>query len=182
MERIRSALKKLSKPSIVDIKIFASAFGTSIALTLFAVLITNLFYQPKKMVKRGFKIELAADGKPIAKKEEKPIDLASLMKTADAIRGEKIFKKCASCHTATKGGAAKVGPNLFGVVGRSRASFAGFSYSEAMRAKGGAWDRNSINAFITKPKDFIPATKMAFPGLKKPQDRADVILFLEKGK
>ena len=65
-------------------------------------------------------------------------------------------------------------------MGRARGSFAGFSYSEAMKAKGGAWDRASINQFITKPKDYLPGTKMAFAGLKKPQDRADVILYLEK--
>lgn len=131
------------------------------------------------MIKRGFEIELSADGKPVVKKEEKPVDLASMMKLADLDRGAKIFKKCATCHTIGRGEAAKVGPNLFGVVGRQKASTA-FSYSDAMKAKGGAWDVESINQFITKPKDFVPGTKMAFPGLKKPQDRADVILFLQK--
>ncbi|MBM3579805.1 MAG: c-type cytochrome [Alphaproteobacteria bacterium] len=132
------------------------------------------------MLKRGFEIEISADGKPI-KREEKVVDLASLMKLADIDRGAKIFKKCATCHTAGKGEAAKIGPNLFGIVGRARATTS-FTYSDAMKAKGGAWDQESINQFITKPKDFVPGTKMAFPGLKKPQDRADVILFLEKQK
>ena len=102
------------------------------------------------------------------------------MKIADYDRGAKIFKKCASCHNIIKGEGAKVGPNLYQVVGRARASSFGFAYSEAIKAKGGAWDRDSINQFITKPKDYLPGTKMAFPGLKKPQDRADVILYLDK--
>lgn len=164
------------------LKIPAIAFALAVALTIFAVLAADVLYRPKEVVKRGFQIEIAADGKAVVKKEEKPVDLASMMKTADATRGAKIFKKCSSCHTAGKGEASKVGPNLFGIVGRKKAGFSGFAYSEAMKAKGGAWDKESINTFITKPKDFVLGTKMAFPGLKKPQDRADVILFLEQGK
>jgi len=102
------------------------------------------------------------------------------MKIADADRGAKIFKKCASCHNVGKGEGAKVGPGLYGVVGRAKGVFAGFSYSDAMKAKGGIWDRDAINQFITKPKEYLAGTKMAFAGLKKPQDRADVILYLEK--
>ena len=161
-------------------KIPASAFGIVLVIIVFAITITNLLYQPKLMIKRGFQIEVAVDGKPIAKKEEKPVDIASLMKLANVDNGAKIFKKCASCHSVGKGEAAKVGPNLFGVIGRKRGSMSGFSYSEAMKAKGGAWDIDSVNQFITKPKDFLPGTKMGFAGLKKPQDRADVILFLQK--
>jgi cytochrome c len=175
-------MEKIKKLLTEQFKNLAPAFGISLAMVLFATLATNLFYQPKKDIKRGFEIEISADGKPVVKKAEKIIDLASMMKTADASRGEKIFKKCASCHSAEKGAGNKVGPNLFGVIGRARASVSGFSYSEAIKAKGGAWDKDSINQFITKPKDYIAGTKMAFPGLKKPQDRADVILYLEKNK
>lgn len=169
------------KKYIPLLKTPAAAFGLALTIALFAVLATDLLYRPKEMLKRGFQIEISADGK-LVKKEEKPVDLATMMKTADLARGEKLFKKCASCHTIGRGEAAKVGPNLFGVLGRSKAGFAGFNYSEAMKTKGGAWDAESINHFITKPKDFIPGTKMAFPGLKKPQDRADVILFLQKNR
>ncbi len=163
-------------------KAIAPSIVIALGVMILAILLTNLLYHPKKIVKRGFEIEISADGKAVAKKEEKPVDLASLMASADVNRGAKIFKKCASCHTAGRGEGAKVGPNLFGVIGRAKASNSGFAYSEAIKKKGGSWDRNSINEFITKPKDFIPGTKMAFPGLKKPQDRADVILFLEKQK
>jgi cytochrome c len=171
---LRAQVKKMAKE-------MGPSFGLALAITLVAVFAADLLYQEKKMIKRGYKIEISATGK-VVKKEEKPVDLATMMKTADFDRGAKAFKKCASCHTAGKGEAAKVGPNLYGIIGRARASFSGFSYSEAMKSKGGSWDSESINTFITKPKDFVPGTKMAFPGLKKPQDRADVILFLQKQK
>jgi cytochrome c len=174
MEKIKQFLK-------AQFENFAPSFGISLGIMLFAIIATNLLYHEKKMIKRGFFIEISADGK-VVKKEEKPVDFAALMKIADFDRGAKIFKKCASCHTAGKGEGAKVGPNLYGVVGRKRATFAGFAYSEAMKTKGGNWDVESISTFITKPRDFVPGTKMAFPGLKKPQDRADVILFLQKQK
>jgi len=160
-------------------KFYATAFASAFLVAAFAVIFADLFYQPKKTVKRGFEIAVSADGKAV-KEEVKPVDLATLLKTADFDRGAKIAKKCASCHTFGKGEAAKVGPNLYGIIGRKRGSMSGFTYSKAMLEKGGAWDRESIDQFITKPKDFIPGTKMGFAGLKKPQDRADVILFLEK--
>ncbi len=158
----------------------ATTFSASFLVVVFAVIFADLFYQPKKMVKRGFEVAVSADGKPVAKEEAKPIDLATLMQSADFDRGAKISKKCASCHSFGKGESAKVGPNLFGIIGRSKGSMSGFSYSKALLEKGGSWDKESINQFITKPKYFIPGTKMGFAGLKKPQDRADVILFLEK--
>jgi cytochrome c len=163
-------------------KIPAIAFVFSIVMAVFAVLFADLFYQPKTALKRGFEIAISADGKPVPKKEEKVIDIATLLKAANVDNGAKIFRKCASCHTIGKGEAAKVGPNLFGVIGRARGSMAGFSYSDAMKAKGGSWDIESVSQFITKPKNYIAGTKMAFPGLKKPQDRADVILFLQKNR
>jgi cytochrome c len=164
------------------LKIPSIALTIALALVCFAILTANLLYRPKLVVKRGFEIVISADGKAVAKKEEKPVDLAAMMKAANVDRGVKIFKKCASCHTIGKGEVAKIGPNLFGIIGRKKASFAGFSYSEAMKSKGGVWDAESVSQFITKPKDFIPGTKMGFPGLKKPQDRADVILYLQQQK
>lgn len=159
-------------------KIPAIGLGITIAIVLFVTLFAEISYRPKTMIKRGFEISL--NGAASAKKEEKIIDFASLFKVADFEKGKKIFKKCASCHTIGRGEASKVGPNLHQIIGRKRGSKSGFKYSDAMTAKGGSWDINSINQFITKPKDYLPGTKMAFPGLKKPQDRADVILYLQK--
>lgn len=183
MEKLKKLICKiLSKIKFSDFKLFAQALGISLTIAIIATTFAGLSYKPKKDIKRGFEIELSADGKPVVKKEEKPIDLATMMKTADFDRGMKIFKKCASCHSIGKGEAARVGPNLYGIIGRKRGSSAGFNYSEAMKAKGGNWDAESINGFITKPKEYLPGTKMAFAGLKKPQDRADVVLYLQKQK
>jgi len=170
------------KKIITSLKEQAAATALALVLTVVAILVPDVLYRPKEVTKRGFEIELSADGKPVEKKEVKPVDLATMMKTADVDRGTKIFKKCATCHSIGKGEAAKVGPNLYGIVGRKRGSFAGFSYSEAMKAKGGNWDSESINSFITKPKEYLPGTKMAFAGLKKPQDRAYVVLYLQGQK
>lgn len=155
------------------------AFGLAIAIIAFATLFADIAYRPKTMIKRGFEIQISADGKVI-KKEEKPVDFAALLKSANFDNGAKIFKKCSTCHNADKGGGNKIGPNLYGVVGRKKAAIASFKYSDAMMNKGGAWSRDDLNLFLTKPKDYVVGTKMGFAGLKKPQDRADVILYLEK--
>lgn len=164
-----------------NFKIPLISFACAVSIAVFATIISSLLYQPKVMVKRGFQIELSANGTAV-KKEVKLVDFATLMKNADLKKGKKTAKKCASCHTFNKGGKAKVGPNLYKIIGKKRAAMSGFSYSKAMKAKGGKWNRKSIDQFITKPKDFIPGTKMGFRGIKKPQDRANLILFLEQTK
>lgn len=108
-----------------------------------------------------------------------PEPILSLIATADVAQGEKLSKACASCHSFDKGGAVKQGPNLWGVVGRNKASndFPP-GYSEGMKALGGAWDYSALNHFLWKPKKFVPGTKMTFLGLKKPEDRAAIIAWL----
>lgn len=179
---MKEKIKKLQKDLLKIACENYQAVLLSLVVTILAVFLADLLYQPKTMLKRGYLIEIGSDGKALPKKVEKPVDLAELMKLADVERGAKIFKKCASCHNINKGEGAKVGPNLYGVFGRAKGSMSGFAYSDGLKTKGGVWDRDSINQFITKPKDYISGTKMAFPGLKKPQERADVILYLEKNK
>ena len=104
--------------------------------------------------------------------------IAELMQTASLDKGASVFKKCAACHTTEKGGKAKIGPNLWGVVGRDLATVAGFGYSDAMATHGGNWDYELLNRYLTKPKDEIPGNKMTFVGLKKGSDRASVIMYL----
>jgi len=104
--------------------------------------------------------------------------VSALLAGADAKAGEAVFKKCASCHGADKGGKAKVGPDLWNVVGGPRAVFPGFAYSDALKSKGGNWDYESLNAWLFSPKDFVPGTKMTFPGLKDVKERAEVIAYL----
>jgi cytochrome c len=105
-------------------------------------------------------------------------DLSALLASADPADGEKVFKKCKACHTAEQGGPNRVGPNLWNVVGGPKAHAEGFSYSDAITGLGGDWTYADLNAFLEKPKDYAPGTKMTFAGLKKPEDRAAVIAYL----
>jgi len=97
----------------------------------------------------------------------------------DAERGERLFRRCVVCHTATEGGANKVGPNLFGVVGRDIATKEGFRYSKALLALEGSWTEGALNQYLLSPRTYARGTKMAFAGLRKTQDRTDVIAWLK---
>ncbi|GEO85346.1 MULTISPECIES: c-type cytochrome [Alphaproteobacteria] len=135
--------------------------------------------------KEGYAIvaEASSDaqaGADAAAATETPI--ATLLASADAAAGQTIFKKCTSCHNADKGGANKVGPNLFGVVGRPVASHEGFAYSAGMKdfSQGSSvtWTYENLNHFLTAPKKFIAGTAMGFAGLKKEEERANLIAYL----
>lgn len=107
-----------------------------------------------------------------------PDPILHLIATADIAKGEKLSKACAACHSFDKGGAAKVGPNLYGIVGNTKAHSPDFAYSDAMQAKEGDWNYLSLNKFLYKPKDYIDGTKMLYIGMKKPEDRAAIIAWL----
>jgi cytochrome c len=98
--------------------------------------------------------------------------------TADATAGAAVSKKCIACHSFDQGGPNKVGPNLWGVVGRPKGSHAGFAYSEAMKTKGGDWTLPDLAAFTHNPKEFVPGTKMIFPGIQDSTDLADLLAYL----
>jgi cytochrome c len=105
--------------------------------------------------------------------------VSPLLAKASATDGEGIAKKCATCHTFVKDGPNKVGPNLWGVIGRNRASHPGFDYSDALKQLAGTpWTYEEVNKFITNPKAYASGTKMSFAGLPKPEDRANVIAYL----
>lgn len=113
-----------------------------------------------------------------AAKARKSEPIASLLASADAAAGNKIARKCTGCHTLKKDGAAKIGPNLWNIVGAAKARSAGFGYSSAMRSKGGTWTYEDLSAFLEGPRAYLKGTKMAFAGVKKARDRANLIAFL----
>ena len=104
--------------------------------------------------------------------------LAMLLAVADAVAGEKVAKKCLACHTFDSGGANKVGPNLWNVLGHPVGARDGFAYSPAMALFGGEWDYERLNDFLESPKKSVPGTKMSFAGVRKPKDRANLIEYM----
>ena len=111
-----------------------------------------------------------------------PADVAQAAASANAQQGAAIFKKCQACHSGEKDGPNKVGPNLWGVVGRPKGSHEGFNYSDAMKKKGGDWTLVDIATFVHNPKEFVPGTKMLFPGIADSNDVADVLAYLNTVK
>lgn len=104
--------------------------------------------------------------------------LDELLAAADVAEGEKIFRKCKACHTVEKDGKSRSGPNLYDIVGGPVAAREGFKYSGALSEYGGEWSPERLDAFLEKPKDEVKGTRMSFPGLKKPEDRAALIAYL----
>lgn len=103
-----------------------------------------------------------------------------LFASTSAADGEKVFKKCAACHSITKGGANKIGPALWGILGRKAGSLTDYKYSKAMAAFGKQWSFKQMNGFLTKPKEWVKGTKMSYAGLKNAKDRAALILYMNE--
>lgn len=146
-------------------------------------MVSSIIFAPEMPAKPGFVVAVGGDAKaaaaPAAAAKVEPIEVR--LKTADMAKGQKDFAKCAACHTGDKGGANKVGPNLWGVLGGPKAHLEGFKYSAAMADRGKAgekWTFADLDKFLTEPKAFIAGTAMGFAGFKDPADRADVILYL----
>ena len=120
---------------------------------------------------------VVADAAPAAKGPE---PIMAMLVEADLAAGEKLSKKCTACHVFNAGGPAKVGPGLWNIVNAAKGVSEGFAYSAAMAGFGGAWDYAALNAFLAKPKAYMPGTKMNFVGLKKAKDRANMIAWLRQ--
>tara|TARA_Y100000816_G_C25754641_1_gene396684 strand:+ start:68 stop:613 length:546 start_codon:yes stop_codon:yes gene_type:complete len=111
-------------------------------------------------------------------KEIAQVDIAQLLSLGDLAHGEKVFKKCSACHMIASDGKNMIGPNLWGVIGRTAGSISDYKYSKAMVAYGKEWSFEEMNSYLIKPQAYIKGTKMAFAGLRKEKDRASVILYM----
>lgn len=160
-------------------KIFM-AILTAALIALLAGFVSKQLIHPKFPAERAYKVDVpeaatAAAG-PAAPAEPDPV--TPLLAAADAAAGQKLTKACAACHSFEKGGANKVGPNLWGVVNAKHAHVEGFAYSDAMKSQEGVWDYEHLNKFLANPKVAVPGTKMNFAGFKKVEERAAVIAYL----
>ena len=161
-------------------KIAGALLGAAL-LVMGLNIVSDGIYHAEKPEKTAIAIEIPEggdDGKAAAA-EAPTVSLASLMASADAAKGESAFKACKACHTAEDGGANKVGPNLYDIVDRAIASHEGFAFSDALTSKASEkWSFEHLNAFILKPKDWAPGTKMGYGGLKNGAKRADLLAYL----
>ncbi len=145
-----------------------------------ADLISHALIHPNMLRAQAYKIEGApTSAQPGASAEKKgPLPIEPLLAAASVDKGAEVFKKCTSCHTIDKGGANRIGPNLYGIVGGEKGKGRGYSFSAAMVSKGGTWTYDDLNIYLYSPRDFVPGTKMSFIGIKDDKDRAALIAYL----
>jgi cytochrome c len=145
--------------------------------------LSDIIFHVEKPETPGYAVDveqtIAANTASTETVEEK-IDIAALMAMGDIATGEKVFKKCAACHSIVKGGKNNIGPALYNVVGRQIGVVSDYKYSKALSGYGKEWTFEELNGYLIKPAKWIKGTKMAFAGLRKEKDRASVILYLNQ--
>ena len=145
--------------------------------------ISNVIFHVDKPEKPGFAVEVAQVSSSASAQEEKieeKVDISLIMAQGDVGSGEQIFKKCVACHSIAKGEGNKIGPALYNVVGRKIGSVEDYKYSNALVEYSKEWNFEELNGFLEKPTAYIKGTKMAFAGLRKEEDRASVIKYLNQ--
>jgi len=158
-------------------KILGAILGT--CLVLLAVHIASgAIFTPPKLEKPGFVIEVKEEQPAKGAEKAKETPIADLLASASPQAGEQAAKVCLTCHNMAKGSGPKVGPDLFGVVGRAVASVPGFNYSAALKAKGGTWTFENLSPWIENPRKDVPGTLMTFGGIPSEKQRADIIAYL----
>ena len=163
-------------------KIIAAILLTALIIIGIAKFADILFHieKPKESAYKVEGLEIAST-KASSNSETKVVEkvnIGELLALGDKAHGEKVFKKCSACHMIVSGGKNMIGPNLWGVIGRTAASVSDYKYSKAMVAYGKEWTFEEMNSYLIKPQAYIKGTKMAFAGLRKEKDRASVILYM----
>ena len=145
--------------------------------------LSNVLFYVEKPKSPGYVVEVeqaSVTSETTSVVEEEKIDIAALMALGDISSGEKIFKKCAACHSIVKDGKNKIGPALYNVVGRQVGGVNDYKYSKALAEYGKSWTFEELNGFLLKPAKWIKGTKMAYAGLRKEKDRASIIKYLNE--
>ncbi|MHA7060625.1 c-type cytochrome [Azospirillum argentinense] len=159
-------------------------FGAVLLAGLIAMLAgfaAEVLVHPKTPEKPGYVVAMPDGAAPAPSggaAPSGPAEIAPLLAKADAAAGQSAAKACAACHSFDKGGPNKVGPNLYGIVGAPHGHLDGFAYSDAIKGKAGPWNYDELNHFFYDPKAYAPGTKMTFAGVKKDQERANIIAYL----
>ena len=146
--------------------------------------LSNIIFYVDKPEKPGYVVEVdqvsTSSTETLSETVEEKIDIAALMAMGDVATGEKVFKKCAACHSIVKGGKNNIGPALYNVIGRQVGSISDYKYSKSLSAYNKEWTIEELNGYLIKPAKWIKGTKMAFAGLRKEKDRASVIKYLNQ--
>jgi cytochrome c len=162
-------------------KVLGAVLGT-IMFVLVVRIATEAIFEPEQPAKPGYVVEgvqeASSSTTSAAPAEETLPDFGTVLPKADAAAGKEISTRCEQCHDLSKGGPNKIGPNLWGVVGRPRATHPGFSYSSAMSADHKPWNFASLFRFLRLPQAYVPGTKMTFAGLRSPTDRINLLAYL----
>jgi cytochrome c len=138
-------------------------------------IVSGMYFHGEAPEKEGFAVAAEAGGEAGA---AAAVPIATLLATADVAKGEAVFKKCAACHTVAQGGPNGIGPNLWAALGKPHGHVAGFSYSDALKSVPGNWDFEGMDKWLANPKKYAPGTKMTFAGLGNPEERANLIAYL----
>ena len=138
-------------------------------------IVSGMYFHGEAPEKEGFAVAAEAGGEAGG---AAAVPIATLLATADIAKGEAAFKKCAACHTIAQGGANGIGPNLWASMGKPHGHVAGFSYSDALKSVPGNWDFEGMDKWLANPKKYAPGTKMTFAGLGNPEERANLIAYL----
>ena len=172
-------LKRIKMDSFEINKLIAAVLVT--VLLIFGVnKISDIIFDIEKPSVEGYKVEIKTNNSSSQTKKKDQVDISSLLALGDPDTGKKVYKKCAACHSINQDGANKIGPKLYNVVGRTVGSISDYKYSKALTSYGKEWTFEELNAFLIKPATWIKGNKMGFAGLKKDEDRASVILYLNQ--